>query len=451
MSTEITLLEMLEARERRVERQRELLGAGNGTLVCFTMNIAGPVKRDVWIEKGFRLGLGQLEGQLRVSGKAVAHREISIEATGCEAMLLVTGSPLAVKALTVELEDGAPLGRLFDMDVFYPEGTKVERQELGFPERKCLICENNAKVCARSRTHTVEALRQQTQSILREAICQNLCTRTAELATRALLYEAATTPKPGLVDRQNSGSHRDMDIFTFQSSAAALWPYFYHCTQIGVETRDASPEETFAALRPAGKRAEGAMLRATSGVNTHKGAIFSLGILCGAVGRLMGETSSRALLSQCAAMAKGLISRDYANLTEETAKTAGQRLYLQYGISGVRGQAEAGFPTVETVGLPKLEAALALGKSINEAGCAALLAMLADTVDTNMIHRGGYGRAMAVREDVTHLLENDPFPNEETINRLDAAFIRENLSPGGTADLLAMVYLLHFLKEEANV
>lgn len=451
MAIEITLLEMLDARERRAERQRQLLRAGDGTLICFTMNIAGPVKNDSQIEEGFGLGLRQLEDQLRGSGVTVLRREIFKENTGCEAMLLVTGSPLAVKALTVELEDGSRLGRLFDMDVLRPDGSKVDRQELGFSERKCLICENSAKVCARSRTHTVEALRQETQSILREAICRELCTRTARLATRALLYEAATTPKPGLVDRQNSGSHRDMDIFTFQSSAAALWPYFYRCTEIGIETREAPPKDTFSALRPVGKQAEGAMLRATAGVNTHKGAIFSLGILCGAVGRRMGGASSQALLSECAAMAKGLISRDYASLTEETAKTAGQRLYLQYGIPGVRGQAEAGFPTVEKVGLPKLEAALARGSSINDAGCAALLAMLADTADTNMVHRGGYRRAVEVQTDIARLLETDPFPDTDALNRLDAAFIRENLSPGGTADLLAMVYLLHFLKEEANV
>lgn len=450
MAIEITLLEMLEAREQRAFRQRELLGTGEGTLVCFTMNIAGPVKNSPQIEKGFCLGLRQLEDQLRVGAFPVLHREISKQATGCEAMVLVQGDPLAIKALTVELEDGSPLGRLFDMDVLRPDGSKVDRQELGKPERKCLLCEQNAKACARSRSHTVAQLQQETKHILTEAIRQDLCTRSASLATRALLYEAATTPKPGLVDRQNSGSHRDMDIFTFQSSAAALWPYFYRCAQIGVDTRDETPESTFSALRPAGKQAEGAMLLATNGVNTHKGAIFSLGLLCAALGRCMGKNDAASLLSECAAMTQGLLSRDYADLTPENAVTAGQKLYLQYGIPGVRGQAEAGFPTVKNVGLPKLEAALDMGKTINEAGCAALLAMLADTVDTNMVHRGGYQRAMEVKSGIARLLEDTPFPDTETLNRLDAAFIRENLSPGGTADLLAMVYLLHFLKEDAQ-
>lgn len=194
------------------------------------------------------------------------------------------------------------------------------------------------------------------------------------------------------------------------------------------------------------------MLHATAGVNTHKGAIFSMGILCGALGRLERQQWSdpKAILSECAAMTAGLVSRDYGNLTPETAKTAGQKLFLQYGITGVRGQAEAGFPAALKVGLPKLEAALTAGKTINEAGCAALLAMLADTVDTNMLHRGGYELAKKTAEEIGALLEKEPFPTKETLEHLDNAFIRDNLSPGGTADLLALTYLLHFLKEEPH-
>ena len=102
------------------------------------------------------------------------------------------------------------------------------------------------------------------------------------------------------------------------------------------------------------------------------------------------------------------------------------------------------------MGLPKLEAALAAGKSINEAVCAALLAMLADTVDTNMIHRGGYVLAKETSQNLKILFEKEQFPTKKTLEALDAEFIRCNLSPGGTADLLALTYLLHLLKEEPN-
>ena len=447
---EVTLLEMLEARERRALRQQALRNQYGKAMVSFTMNIAGPVKNSPLIRRGYILGKKLLRQQLEAAGIPVIYFEEIQEKTGNEAIFLLDADSLAAKAITVEIEDHAPVGRLFDMDVLCPDGRKIDRQELGREGRKCLICGGMAQACARSRTHSVPELQEKTRKILEDALLREDCQTAARLASQALLYEVAATPKPGLVDRENSGSHRDMDFFTFQASVAALYPYFYRCVEIGRQTADA--KETFRRLRLPGKMAEGEMLHATAGVNTHKGAIFSMGILCGALGRLERQQWSdpNAILAECAAMTEGLVEQDYVNLTQETAKTAGQKLYLQYGITGVRGQAEGGFPVVQKVGLPKLEAALAAGKTINEAGCAALLAMLADTVDTNMIHRGGYEQAKETSENLRILLEKEPFPTKETLETLDREFIRRNLSPGGTADLLALVYLLHFLKEEPH-
>ena len=156
------------------------------------------------------------------------------------------------------------------------------------------------------------------------------------------------------------------------------------------------------------------------------------------------------VLSECAAMTKGLTAEDFAGLTPETAKTTGQKLYVGYGITGVRGQAEAGFPAVKNIGLPTLEAALAAGKTWNEAGCAALLSMLAQTVDTNMIHRGGMETTREIMDLLQGILAEEPYPSRETLENLDRLFVQKNLSPGGTADLLALVYFLHFLKEEGH-
>ena len=447
---EVSLREMLDARERRAEKQRELLEDSGQTLVCFTMNIAGPVKNSPLIGRGYALGRRLLRQQLAAAGMEVTHFEEIREKTGNEAFFLVDSSPLAVKKITSEIEDSAPIGRLFDMDVLDKTGRKIDRQELGKEGRRCLICGGMATACARSRAHGVAQLQEKTTQILEAALLQADSQCAARLAVQALLFEVAVTPKPGLVDRENSGSHRDMDMFTFLSSGAGLFPYFAQCVKIG--RQGGTPEETFRALRTPGLLAEGQMLSSTGGVNTHKGAIFSMGILCGALGRLERQAwgDSDRVLAQCAAMTRGLTARDFAGLTSETARTAGQKLYLRYGITGVRGQAEAGFPTVGKIGLPKLEAALSQGKSINEAGCAALLAMLADTVDTNMIHRGGYEQAKAASEQAKHLLEREPFPGAKALEEMNRDFVEKNLSPGGTADLLAMTLMLHFLKEEAH-
>ena len=447
---EVSLREMLDARERRAKRQRELLEAFQQTLVCFTMNIAGPVKNSPLIGRGYALGRRLLRQQLAAAGMEVTHFEEIREKTGNEAFFLVDSSPLAVKKITSEIEDSAPIGRLFDMDVLDKTGRKIDRQELGKEGRRCLICGGMATACARSRAHGVAQLQEKTTQILEAALLQADSQCAARLAVQALLFEVAVTPKPGLVDRENSGSHRDMDMFTFLSSGAGLFPYFAQCVKIG--RQGGTPEDTFRALRAPGLLAEGQMLASTGGVNTHKGAIFSMGILCGALGRLERQAwgDSDRVLSQCAAMTRGLTARDFAGLTPETARTAGQKLYLRYGVTGVRGQAEAGFPAVGKIGLPKLEAALSQGKSINEAGRAALLAMLADTVDTNMIHRGGYEQAKAASEQAKRLLEREPFPGAKALEEMNRDFVEKNLSPGGTADLLAMTLMLHFLKEEAH-
>ena len=447
---EVSLTEMLEAREKRAWQQRELLRRGR-TMICFTMNIAGPIKNSPLIGSGYDLGKRLLLGQLDVAGVAVSDFEEVREKTGNECILLVDAEPLTVKAITAELEDHAPIGRLFDMDVLRPDGSKVERQELGLPGRKCLLCGESAQVCARSRKHSVAELQAKTREILQEAVDEWDSREAARLACQALLYEVAITPKPGLVDRENSGSHRDMDFFTFQASAAALQPYFAQCVRIG--RQGGAPEETLRALRLPGKLAEAEMRRATVGVNTHKGAIFSMGILCGALGRLDRESwgNPDRILDECAAMAKGIVSEDYRDLTPETAKTAGQKLYLRYGITGVRGQAEAGFPAVREAGLPTLEAALEAGKNINEASCAALLALLVHTADTNMIHRGGFDGMQQATLEVREILDRENFPSRETLESLDKRFIEKNLSPGGSADLLALTLFLHFLRETAHI
>jgi len=441
----VELPQMLESRERRAWRQRELLERYRLPLVSFTMNIAGPVKNSPSIRRGFLLGRELLLGQLaRVKAPVVFSQEVD-EDTGCEGLYVVDLAPRALKAITCGIEDNTPLGRLFDLDVLSPTGEKLDRES----PRRCLICGGPAKDCARSRAHTVRELQQKTHDLLESALEDWDAGAAASLAVRALLYEVCTTPKPGLVDRDNNGSHRDMDIFTFMDSSASLWPYFDQCVRVGRRTAARPGEETFAALRWPGKLAEGRMLGDTGGVNTHKGAIFSLGLVCAALGRLDRErwAEPETVLSQVASMTKETLERELADSAGDDAATAGRRAYRQYGVTGVRGQALAGFPSVLEHGLPVLEEGLDSGKSLDQAGSAALLALLANTVDTNMISRGGIDAQREASDRLRELLSREPYPGRETVSALDREYIRKNLSPGGSADLLAICYLLHFLRE----
>lgn len=446
MEREVTLMEMLEAREARVRRQdgfRERYGA---PAVSFSLNIAGPVKDSPLIRRAFRAGQEQLEAGLRAAKLAVLDQAEYLAHTGCEALYAVEGTAREIKAVCVSIEDGSPMGRLFDMDVLDRDGRKLDREETGGEARKCIVCGAPGKGCASRRVHSAQEVRDAARSILEAGFASADRERAAALATKALLDEACTTPKPGLVDRAGSGSHQDMDIFTFTASAAALAPYWGTCFAIGRETAGRSPAESFAALKRAGQRAERAMFAATGGVNTHKGAVFTLGTICGAVGRLWRPEApckdAETILAECGAMASAAVEADFAALNVRTARTAGEKLYLEKGASGARGEAARGFPGVSGTALPVLRQAQAAGLSRNDAGVAALLHLIARGTDTNMISRGGPARAARAAAACAQILKDRPLPGAEDADRLDRDFIRENLSPGGCADLLAAAFFL---------
>ncbi|MGN0399037.1 MAG: triphosphoribosyl-dephospho-CoA synthase CitG [Blautia sp.] len=451
MEQSITLEQMLAAREQRVFTQQKLLKQYGLPMVCFTMNIAGPIKNSPLIRRGFEIGIRYLKDRMGALKITCIHYEETNDPTGNEAYFIMNEAPLTIKKITSDIEDESDLGRLFDMDVLKPDGEKVDRRELGLAPRLCLICGGPARDCARSRTHSVEQLQQKTTQILQEAIDDIDAKDASALACRALLYEVSTTPKPGLVDRSNSGSHKDMDIFTFINSTCALWPYFETCVRIGKATASLPAFETFFRLRQEGKKAEAHMFASTKGANTHKGAIFSMGILCGALGRLPRDLwrISDAVLDECAALTKGIVASDFSALTEETAVTVGEKLYLHYQITGVRGQIEAGLPAVRKTGLPVLKEGISRGLSLNDAGCSTLLSLMVSAIDTNLIARSNIETYNKTIAEVNDLLEKNPFPDHPILEQLDRKFIQMNLSPGGSADLLAICYLLYFLENEA--
>ena len=429
---EVSLLDILNAREARVQRQQELLAKYRLPLVFFTMNIAGPVKTSPLIQRGFYAGLEQLDRQLPF--EQICFQQVQELPTGCEAVFAVDLPAEEIKDICTELEENHPLGRLFDMDVIGTDGRKLERKS----QRGCIVCGAPGRFCAASRAHSVEQLQAVTTQLLERYFFP---LDIAAIAVQSLIDEVRTTPKPGLVDRRNNGSHKDMDLGLFEASAQALQPYFEVCVRIGQNTAQMLPEETFPLLRAAGIEAEKTMLQVTGGVNTHKGAIYTLGLLCGGIGRLCC-TDTDAILAECQAMVGSSIEADFASAT---GKTAGERLYLQHGIRGIRGEAADGFPAVKNIGLPHFRQALAEGFSQNDAGVLTLLHLIAQVQDTNLYHRGGYDGALWAANAAQQLLSQNP--SNAMVAQLDDAFIERNLSPGGCADLLAVTYFLYALNQ----
>ena len=430
---------ILDRREQRAARQRELLERG-GNLVSFAMNIPGVRKQFPLARRGYEEGMDALRA---LFGAHILEEEPYSAVTGDEALLRLDLPAREVKERTVALEESHPLGRLWDMDVLDGEGRSLSRTAFGFPQRRCLICGDSAKVCGRSRRHTTEELFYRAAGVLYDHFRTRAAEKVGRCALQAVLTEVAVTPKPGLVDRCDSGAHKDMDFFTFLDSASALSPWFGRFFLAGWDQE----EGLFGRLRTLGLQAERDMFAATGGVNTHKGLIFSMSILCGALGRagaeaFPGEPDLEVVLST----ARSLGAQSLGDLEGKEAATSSLRCYRAHGLPGIRGEAAAGFPAVFETGLPTLKAWLDRGASLNDSGAAALLALMARVDDTNMIHRGGYEEAARRKGEAAELLDRlEPHTLLPALAALNQDYIRQNLSPGGCADLLALTLFFHFL------
>ncbi len=246
-------------------------------------------------------------------------------------------------------------------------------------------------------------------------------------ATAALLAELDLTPKPGLVDREHRGAHRDMDAHRMEAGALALDETFASLERIGrdAQTLSRALREEIGAVARNGERV---MLRATGGVNTHRGALWSLGLLTTARS-LRGATTAHAIAARAAGLARladGFAPRSASN---------GARVEHRYGVRGARGEAEAGFPAALTIALPVLRA--------GGPRCAAnaLLAVIANIDDTCILHRGGPRGLHFARVRARRALARG---DDRALRSFDRALVARGLSPGGSADVLAAaLYLAH--------
>ncbi len=269
---------------------------------------------------------------------------------------------------------------------------------------------------------------------------RRFCRDVGRLAVRSLYDELTLYPKPGLVSPVDSGSHEDMNAETFMRSLFALRHYFIAITRAGSE------DAGFARLKRLGIDAERAMLRATRGINTHRGAIFALGMLCASLGwcyakgnALSGEAMRAVLLMQ---WGEALAAHTRAAHTA----SHGQQVAAMHAASGAREEAALGFPSVFGVALPVLQQTLREGRSWELARIDALFALMAHISDTNVYFRCGDAGADLVKTSSRAFMTRGGTSRPDwQAHALDChhAFVRRRLSPGGAADLLAATCFVH--------
>ncbi|KAB2336667.1 triphosphoribosyl-dephospho-CoA synthase [Cytobacillus depressus] len=264
----------------------------------------------------------------------------------------------------------------------------------------------------------------------------------AMLAVRALIEEAELTPKPGLVDKESAGSHHDMSIELMIKSAKSLEPAFSEIAKVSYG-RVPSQElrEEIAAI---GRQGEKDMFQATGGVNTHKGAIWALGLLISSAAMNPKETS----LDQIALTAGKLALFPDRNLPQQI--TNGQRVKEKYGVNGALEEAQKGFPHIREIALPVLYESRSRG--IKEELCRlnTLFSLIASLDDTCILHRAGFAALTATKELSSEILLLGGVCTEagwKVLEELSHFLNMCNASPGGSADLLAATIFLDYLYE----
>ena len=425
---------MLDARDRRAAIQDEMLGRPEAAcLVCLTLNIAGDIKRTPVTRFLFDRGVREFSS---LGMNVISHLVID-EPTGSEAFWLLGKGTDAeqVKQKLEAIEDSFPAARLFDFDVLVRsvedkcEQTRFRKLSRAV-SRKCLICGRPAAECARSRNHGLDAVKEAINKLLMEYCAGAL----ADAAVNSLLDELYTTPKPGLVDLMSCGAHQDMDVPLFEKSAGSLRPYFHDAVIMGL--KGCSMKE----LRERGLAAENEMFSATGGVNTHKGMVYSMGLLLAGMGKALNQSVPDSAVT----FAADLAGQDAERLLAESLsdpKTNGGKVLKNYGARGAMGEAAAGFPAAGYCA-----ARLRYYSDHAEpesAGALTFCDSMAVLEDTNLLHRGGRAGLDFARAEASRIAALEDYGERiAQLAELDGEMIRRNLSPGGSADMLALAYLL---------
>lgn len=280
------------------------------------------------------------------------------------------------------------------------------------------------------------------------------CNRITSIAMKSILYEVAATPKPGLVDRENPGAHGDMDFFTFLSSASVLGSYFYDCTKAGIEFNKKDYRELLVNIRPIGIKAEEDMFKATNGINTHKGMIFSQGIIAAAVGSLFRDNNKEyyapiEIQNRVKEITKG-ITKELEESYNKENPTYGERLFIEYGIRGIRGEVESGFQTVLDHAYPILTSLILEKKHhTNDILVHTLVHLMAYTEDSNILGRHDIDMLYYAQKQARKSLDLGGYLTPEGksfIDDMDKDFIEKNMSPGGAADLLAITIMFYLIE-----
>jgi len=433
------LLLILESRDQRRVLKKRMAQEGF-PCVSLSLNVPGFPKSNPIVNSFFKLCLNDLKYHLKAHLVDLHHQK-AIEICDAAGDLFFVPCTqgrktlAALKQVCEDFENNHPLGRFVDVDLNDTQGNTVSSGR----SKLCFYChEKPAIECRRENTHDPEELRSFMFSKMaahcRQQREDKIIRQLSSHALKALLYEISLTPKPGLVDKFSNGSHRDMNYQTFIDSTSAISAGFAELVRAGFNFSDSDLTQALPLIRNLGLRMESTMFEATSNVNTQKGIIFLMGLSLFACGHLFKENDQfdvekfRAIVK---GVCKELVSSEL-NSSSTTQKSHGENIFLKYGIPGARGEAESGFQTVFESGLPQLSN---VDKLNDQALIKCFLSIASENMDTNILYRSD-SKILSLFQQLCKTALED-FGQSKYSTVID--FCKEaNISPGGSADLLAV-------------
>ncbi|WP_125153966.1 triphosphoribosyl-dephospho-CoA synthase CitG [Clostridium rectalis] len=282
----------------------------------------------------------------------------------------------------------------------------------------------------------------------------------SSFAVQSMLYEVACNPSPGLVSIVSMGAHNDMDHYTFIDSTCSLLKYLTLCCEKGFSNK--TPKEILKDARSLGIDAENRMFKKTNGVNTHKGMLFLMGVVCIATAKAIHDKKDfKHIKSIIKDMCEGLVEKELCilkdklntfNSLEEMCKeiklSYGEKLYLLYGIEGIRGEVEKGLPIIFDFALNFYKENNDLKQ--NDRLVQTLLGIMQHSEDSNILHKHSVKTLNEMQEKSKNILSIGGVRTKKgrnEINNFDKEFSLRKISPGGSADLLAITVFFYLVEE----
>lgn len=445
----------LQDREDRVFFQQNLISKYNLPLLTVRTNYPGENKRELIADNIAQIISSEIE---IIFNKKIIHKDIIENLEGKIYLFIIDDNLKNIKLESFSLEENHILGRCVDIDVYDIDGNGLSRSLFNLGKRKCMLCNELAFICGRTMKHSHSEIKEfitnqyiKYQEFLKKQ--EKIASILSDIALEAMIYEVSSYPSFGLVSPLTQGAHNDMDFFTFLDSSFAIKDGLKSMAKIAYSSIPL--DIAFKHLREIGKKTEKNMFVATNNINTHKGMIFLLGVVVSATARALYEQKEFCDIQDIIKNMTKDILKDFENIDINKALTHGEKLFLKYGFTGIRGEIKNGLEVVFNGSIKVFKETLEKTNSTNLASVQTLIFLMGKVMDSTIVYRHDFETLESVKQEMQNLYNNGGIfiQNRDFIlSEIEKRYIANRISPGGCADLLAItIFFVKIIKKYQDI